>query len=340
MLPIWHWHIENSSICSLKCPRCPRQEVPGNHQTSLDADFFHRNFTAEIMQDVWQITFCGDDGDPIYGKEFLEIVAYLKFMKPTLSLRIVTNGSYKTIEWWYKLAKLLNQYDDIHFSLDGWDQQSNEQYRKNSNWNSIVDGIKVLRFNTEAIMTWAAIGFRFNENNIDNMKSLAIEFEFDKFQLTKSTKFGHTYPHYYQDGDDVLEPYNTKLIANSGRFERIVTDISERKQLENSKSLINDILWTNVDKEQTIIPMCQIGNKGLYISADGYFYPCCWMANRYNHKNWQQFRKDTFDLKKRTIEEVLKDQSWVEFFNTIHINNECVNKCSARNYTKEYATQW
>lgn len=338
--PIWHWHIENSSICSLKCPRCPRQEVPGNNQTSLSADFFHRNFTAEIMQDVWQITFCGDDGDPIYGKDFLEIVAYLKFIKPNLSLRIVTNGSYKSIEWWYKLATLLNQYDDIHFSLDGWDQQSNEQYRKNSNWDSIVNGIKIFRINTKAIMTWAAIGFRFNENNVEDMKSMAIKFGFDRFQLTKSTKFGHTYPHYYQDGDDILEPYDLKLIAKGRRFDRNIEYLTERKQLDNGKTNINYELWQTVDKTKSIIPMCKIGNKGLYISADGYFYPCCWMANRYDNTRWNQFRQPQFNLNTRSITEILNDKNWTVFFETLHNNRECSDKCAESNYSLEYATQW
>ena len=33
-----HWHIELSSICTLKCPRCPRAEVPDsllNRQLTL-----------------------------------------------------------------------------------------------------------------------------------------------------------------------------------------------------------------------------------------------------------------------------------------------------------------
>ena len=340
MFPVWHWHIENSSICSLRCTRCPRQEVPGNQSTSLDLEFFERNFNADMLKNVWQITFCGDDGDPIYGKEFLEIVTYLKTAKPNLSLRIVTNGSYKPIEWWYNLAKVLNQYDDIHFSLDGWDQKSNEQYRVNSNWNSITNAIKALRFNTTAIMTWAAIGFRFNENNIGDMRALAIEMGFDRFQLTQSTKFGSIYPHYLQDGDDVLEPMNTQLVAKGRRFGREVIDLTNRKALENGKAAINEMLWETADKAQSIIPMCKIGNKGLYISADGYFYPCCWMANRYNHTRWQQFKQSAYDLNQRTIEEVIADSTWNTFFAALHQNSECGEKCKSSNYTLEYATSW
>jgi MoaA/NifB/PqqE/SkfB family radical SAM enzyme len=338
--PVWHWHIENSSICSLRCPRCPRQEVAGNRQTSLNLEFFSRNFNEQMIKDVWQITFCGDDGDPIYGQDFLQIITYLKTLKPNLSIRIVTNGSYKSVEWWYSLGKVLNQYDDIHFSLDGWDQQSNEKYRKNSNWDSIVNGIKILRFNTAAIMTWAAIGFRFNENNIDDMKLLATELGFDKFQLTKSTKFGNIYPHYYQDGDDLLEPHNLKLIAKGRRFEREIFDLTDRKQLENSKSAINDVLWQTIDKTKSIIPMCKIGNKGLYISADGYFYPCCWMANRYDHTRWEQFKQPQFNLNQRSIVEVLSDNHWHEFFATLNKNRECSDKCAEPNFNRDYATSW
>ena len=78
-VPIWHWHIEKSSICSLRCPRCPRQEVPGTLvQTSLELDFFKRNFTADVLKDVWQITFCGDDGDPIYAHDLIPVIRYIK----------------------------------------------------------------------------------------------------------------------------------------------------------------------------------------------------------------------------------------------------------------------
>jgi len=86
--------------------------------------------------------------------------------------------------------------------------------------------------------------------------------------------------------------------------------------------------------------MCKIGNKGLYISADGYFYPCCWMANRYDHTRWEQFKQPQFNLHERTITEVLSDESWQQFFATLHNNRECSDKCAEPNYNREYATQW
>jgi hypothetical protein len=338
--PIWHWHIENSSICSLRCPRCPRAEIPDSLiQTSLGLDFFKKNFNPQFLQDVWQISFCGDDGDPIYGREFLEVVEYLKATKPNLSLRIVTNGSHRKKEWWNKLSTNLNQYDEIHFSLDGWDQSSNEKYRVNSDWESIQTAVKTVRDNCEAIIVWAAIAFRFNQYDIMTMKDLAVAWNCDVFQLTNSTKFGSKYSHYNTDGDDYLEP-SLLYVAKGHRFSRQTINISNRKLLDNGKNLINTEIYSNINKDSDIIPMCMIGNKGLYISAEGYFYPCCWMANRYSHTRWNEFRKPEYNLNTRTISEVLNDKMWVEFFKNLHNNTECVSKCSSHNYNKEYATSW
>ena len=338
--PLWHWHIENSSICSLRCPRCPRAEIPDSLvQTSLSVDFFKRNFDMNMLSNVWQISFCGDDGDPIYGKEFLETVEYLKSTKPNLSLRIVTNGSHRPAAWWKRLSAALNGYDEIHFSIDGWDQITNSRYRVNCDWDSIMEGVKILRENSDVMMIWAAIVFSFNHAKMNYMSYLAGVAGFDRFQMTHSTKFGSVYENYLTDGKDTLEP-PAEYIPSGHRFEREIQQLTERKQADNGKNLLNEDIWANIDKTTDIIPMCKIGNKGLYISSQGFFYPCCWMANRYNHTRWQQFRNDSYDLNKRTITEVLSDPVWEEFFKILKNHSECVNKCSAHNYNKDYATSW
>lgn len=337
--PLWHWHIENSSICNLRCPRCPRNEVPESLvQTSLDLQFFKKNFDDKILPHVYQISFCGDDGDPIYGKEFLEIVQYLKLQRPDISLRIITNGSSKPVSWWNEIGKSLNQYDEIHFSIDGWDNDSNNQYRVNSRYDTIIDGIKAIR-NSNVIMTWAAIAFSFNFSKLDYMRDIAENLGFDKFQITYSTKFGSKYANYLTNGLDLLEP-PVDYIPKGHRFTRKITNLTDRQVLDNGKNLINENLWLQTQPIKNIIPMCNIGNKGLYISSQGYFYPCCWVANRYNHNQWQSFRKEKYNLNNNTITEVLNDESWTQFFNNLEAHSECVNKCNKDNFNKEYATSW
>ena len=74
-----HWHIEVSSICALKCPRCTRAEVPETLlNRSLDLKFFQEQIGQERISQIKKISFCGDDGDPIYAKQFIQIVTWIK----------------------------------------------------------------------------------------------------------------------------------------------------------------------------------------------------------------------------------------------------------------------
>jgi len=335
-LALWHWHIEISSKCTLKCPRCPRQEVPDTLvNTELDLEFFKRNFPKGfITRNVEKLTFCGDDGDPIYAHDFIPVIRYFKEIKPTIAIIIVTNGSYKADGWWQELAELLDEQDQIHFSIDGWNQESNNKYRINSNWSSIISGATIMAQQSNCWTVWDAIGFKFNEDMLEEMKTYAKEIGFDSFQLTKSTKFGEVYDHYGKD--DPLQP-SEKLIASSHRFEREVFKLSDRKLLEPWMRTNLTLLKVapTIGNER---PLCHIGNKGAYINARGEFYPCFWVATRYGHNNkWQDVGKK-YSLHKKNLPEVVKEEFWNAEF--IHGSFECQTKCAHYRVTKNYATEW
>jgi MoaA/NifB/PqqE/SkfB family radical SAM enzyme len=328
--PLEHWHIEISGKCSLKCPRCTRQEVPGYVNKELSLQWFRDNFI--FAKQVKKITFCGDDGDPIYAKDLLSVIEWLKSQNPKLQIVIVTNGSYKTGDWWKKLNELLDENDNIHFSLDGWDQASNEIYRVNCHWESIIDGIKQL---TNPYKTWAAIAFKFNEHKIDYMKQMALALRFDNFQLTLSTKFGKNYDGYPKD--DPLQPSDAYVAT--GRFTRQFTALSNRKWIDSTLSVFTERFGTTNTKGQSVVPLCMIGNKGLYINAEGKFFPCCWTGLRYPH-NEKLFDYIDFD---RKLPDVLEDQLWKKFQLDLMFDQgpkECFEKCSVAKWNINHATEW
>jgi MoaA/NifB/PqqE/SkfB family radical SAM enzyme len=333
-LATWHFHIEISSKCTLSCPRCARQEVPDTLvNTELDLEFFKRNFTPEfIINNVEKITFCGDDGDPIYSHDIIDVIKYIKSVKP-VEIVIITNGSHKKTKFWTDLGSSLTEIDTVHFSIDGYDQNSNSKYRVNSDYNSIINGLAALRNTSECKIVWAAIAFEFNQNHLDYMEGQAKALRVDSFQLTRSTKFGKVYPIY---GDqDQLQPRN-ELISKTERFEREITNYTGR---HNIVSQINIELYERVKNKQDIKPLCTIGNKGLYISANGLLYPCCWVANRYSHnKEWQEI-SSKFNLYNRTLEDCLEDKFWDNEFQSFKWQ-ECQTKCNAKVVDKNYATEW
>jgi MoaA/NifB/PqqE/SkfB family radical SAM enzyme len=334
-LATWHWHIEISSKCTLRCPRCARQEVPDSLiNTELNLEFFKRNFTPEfVTSNVEKITFCGDDGDPIYAHDLIPVIRYIKSIKP-VEIVIVTNGSYKKPQWWTELGSVLEHQDTIHFSIDGWDQESNSRYRINSDFESIMAGMQALRATSSCRMIWDMIVFSFNELNIDRMSALAQTMGCDFMQLTKSTKFGSIYPSYGQD--DELEP-NLGFVSKTKRFERLSIAFNKRRTYTEHK--VNFVMYDRVKENKDIVPLCEIGNKGLYIDARGRLFPCCWVANRYSHNNEWQELANRFDLQKRSLTDVLADVFWDTEFRTFRWQ-ECQTKCNSNVVDEKYATQW
>ena len=340
-LSLLHWHIEPSSICTLKCPRCPRAEVPEsllNRQLTLE--FFQNQIGENIIKEIRRITFCGNDGDPIYCKDFLKIVEWIKKINPTIHLVIITNGSHKEIDWWINLSSILNEYDELHFSIDGWNQDSNEKYRINSDFSSATNGALNFRLhNKRTYMIWAAIAFKFNEDNLQYMKEYAEEMNFDAFQLTHSTKFGSKYPIAYGENDD-LEP-SSKYVPEGYRFEREFFVFSDKvRKTEELKNVYKQKIFELKDKG--ITPrLCLIGNKGVFLNSRGEFYPCCWTATRYEHnEKWIEASQEKFNLHKRTFEEIINDEFWSNEFLEFD-NLECRTKCSAESLISiDYMTEW
>lgn len=329
--PLEHWHIELCSKCSLLCPRCSRQEVPeGLVNRDLSLEWFKENFTGKLLSEVRKLTFCGDDGDPIYAKDLLAILRWFRKNNKQVQFVIVTNGSYKTKQWWEELNSILEVDDHIHFSLDGWDQDSNNLYRVNCDWGSIMQGVEVLE-KTKAFKTWAAIAFKFNEGRIEQMKELARNKKFDSFQLTLSSKFGKNYGTYPKN--DPLQP--SDRFVSTGRFTRTSTELSGRMWHDNCVDVFTE-RYHSADRDKPIIPLCMIGNKGLYLNAQGRFYPCCWTALRYTHN------RNIFEYieKKDTLAETLDDPAWTTLFKDFGAVRECGEKCSAQKWSLEHATNW
>jgi MoaA/NifB/PqqE/SkfB family radical SAM enzyme len=356
----FYWHLELSSKCSLACPRCPRTEKPGQFEvTELDLAFIKRVFTQDVLDDTRRILICGGQGDPIYCREMLEIVEYLKAGNPEMSIFIVTNGSYKTQAWWERLANTLNDNDVVTFSADGWNNETNNMYRVNSQFDSIVMGVKTLStLRPNMRIVWSSIIFSFNENNLDDIKQVATDAGATHFQVVQSSLFGSnpSFKDYIDPalGYDPLEPnykeVRTSKYAHSDRGMYIPLRPVKRP-VGDTLSSSNVTRVYNVLKEQhtdvianDLIPACVIGERGLYIDAEGIIYPCSWVSHPFGVRRnatkeitwgkslWVE-HKDKFNLHNHSLNEILTGAYWNKLFNSFKDPAkkfvECSQKCHA-----------
>ena len=352
-MPLHFVHLELSTKCALKCSRCPRTEFAGKYKvTEMSLDFIKRVFTPNMLQKIDLFNLCGGQGDPIYNSNFIEIIKHLKNHPISPAVRIVTNGSHRSRAWWKELSAILTKRDQITFSVDGWDNESNNQYRIGSDFNSIITGIDEIA-KSPAQIRWSTIIFKFNQDKLEIIKEVAKEAGAEFFDICKSTLFGSIHRGYMNHdlGYDPLEP-DCDLTSKYGRYQRYTVRL--KSVIENRGGLNITAIYKEkikMYKDSYIIPLCK--TRGLfYIDVEGVCYPCSWVSHPFNIKG-SRFSdrvvewKDNFFLKYRkelnlnlvSFEQMWKSKFWDILERSWKTNGgcfiECDNKCLNK-YSKKH----
>jgi MoaA/NifB/PqqE/SkfB family radical SAM enzyme len=269
---------------------------PDNLNKEISFEQFKTAF-VDVMCDVKKFVFCGDVGDPIYCTDLIKIVEYIK-QSSSAQIVIITNGSYKKEEWWAELGNQLTEDDSVTFSIDGWDHESNIQYRVNSDWDSIMLGVKTLRKNSQCNLKWSAICFSFNETKIGAMADIAKELGFDEFHYVFSTKFDGRY---LVNGVDSLKPKAT--FSKSGQYETYKIIMGRKSRFPAITTHPDRHEWAKCIK-------CQ---KDMFINVEGLVFPCPWFNSGYQENDFVEKHKDLLNIKTRSLKDVLSDPIWGEF---------------------------
>lgn len=297
------WHIEATSKCTLDCPLC-------------DRTWFYKTFKKRLLHEInidhldyffsktkyARVSLCGNNGDPIYHSKFHSLCETLK--KNNCEIHITTNGSARSTNWWRELGVVLTENDSITFSIDGL-EDTNHIYRKNADWDSIIKGIEILENESTVPKCWKFIVFDHNQHQIDQAKQLSQKLGFVEFRIEHSDRW---------------------LPEESNTFKPAAQFIDPK--IEQQKKVIAD-----PDYFVEIDPFCIKNNKPsnqIYIDAEGYFYPCCWMASyRYKMKSIFSPKALGLNIKGITEDDIFKNKEVINFFKDIRKKpNECCKlKC-------------
>lgn len=303
--------VEVSSKCTLKCPRCPRTELSLpwlNEEISLEE--FKHIFPPDILNRIKFLLFCGHTGDPIYAKQFLDIVEYVKKNSNT-RLQIITNGSHKKKQWWKHLGRLLDSNDGVTFSIDGWDDESNNRYRVNSDWDSIMLGLQTLRGSSSCYICWSTIYFKYNQDQIPLIKHIAQSQGCDMLILVRSAKFDNRY---LVNGIDPLKP-SQSLVADTNNYsrEKIVFGRDDNFKISGNRPTHPYAKCINHDKE-------------INVDVNGLVFPCGWFNTGYQINPFVDKYKDRLNAKVHGLKTVLEDEIWKELVQEFNLDI-CRIKC-------------
>jgi organic radical activating enzyme len=290
------FHIEPTNICTLKCAGCARtrfiEQWPQHWKNqNLSIDSLLQFLDIDLTNK--EILLCGNYGDPIYHPDFINFVKGLKSRGSIIS--ITTNGSYKKQEWWEELVSNLDATDTITFSVDGTPENF-MQYRVNADWESIKVGMEVVA-NSHCHSVWKYIPFAFNQHNIEQVEKLS--------QLIGITQFLVEFSDRFDDQTQLLMP-DTLLIGSQ---------------------YTSQLAWKSNKSDLLVNPKCKSGKKH-FITADGYYSPCCYLADhRFYYKN--QFGKDkkSYQISNYKLSEILTRPEVVTFYKNLNQQPGCQYTC-------------
>jgi len=287
--------LEVTNMCTLKCLRCARtdfiKKYPKgwkNHNLNLqdlknflDIDFKNTSFTI-----------CGNYGDAIYYNDLFPLCRWLKENGSTIKLH--TNGSYKTADWWNNLASILDENDEVNWAIDGTPENFTE-YRVNADWDSIKTGIDIIT-KTKIQTVWRHIVLKFNQGTVSETETLAKSLGIKKFSIVHSDRW---------EENDALKP-DSNFINAADEFKTA---------------------WKKNVRNLDISPKCLTGETSHFITAEGYYTPCCYIADhRFYYKTRWGKEKQKYSIKNTKFTEILSRPDVIQYFKDL-TNNICDDVC-------------
>lgn len=242
-------HLELTQRCQASCPMCPRTNNPLISNAELSIQDIHNIFPEKFIHQLKHLTLCGNYGEPIIAKDFIEIVDYFRKTNSNMCIGINTNAGARNSDFWYQLAKIFRDSSCyVVFGIDGL-QDTNHLYRVGVNWDKVISSAKTfIKYGGKA--RWDFIVFEHNEHQVEDARKLSKELGFEEFRLKKTYRF---------------EKYkNINLNPPKNYFNDVAPVFSK-----------SDTYFDSVEID------CLVNkSKEIYVSAQGLLFPCCWVGSK------------------------------------------------------------
>ena len=300
------FQIDITSKCNLMCPQCPRVEngtlnpiLPLMELSPKDYDIIF----SQNCPNLAEIVLNGNYGDPVASQHIDYLVE--KAENTNIRLKIFTNASLRTSDWWSNLGEKFRQMNSmVVFSIDGL-KDTNSIYRINSNFDKIMENVKsYIAGGGKA--RWDFLVFEHNRHQLESAKQLAKKLRFAQFQVKYTTRFLSQHLEFETDKTSQQiynrkkkTSYKIKPTVNANAFDKIL-----KTKYKDSYSYF----LSNAPID------CKYKNwKLLFIDFSMRVYPCCWIGQfpyspskkELFNKAVEKYSSDFNSLKHHSLEEIL-----------------------------------
>lgn len=173
--------IEPINQCNLNCPECPTGNGSLSREKSIIDIETNRQIIDELGKYLFSILYYFQ-GEPFMNKGLFEMIKYAS--KNKIFTICSTNGHFLNQNNAEKIVK--SGLDKLIISLDGITSETYQIYRKNGDFNKVVDGIKTLVAIKKRLKSLTPqiviqfIVFKSNQHQIADLNSFAKKLGADK----------------------------------------------------------------------------------------------------------------------------------------------------------------
>lgn len=266
-------HMEATSRCSLRCPHCPRTADDGETNAGLplvqlSIGQVRAIFAPEFAARLSGLVICGNYGDPTAASDLLEIVGYFRSSSPGLRIQVNTHGSARPEAWWAALAGLGVV---CHFSVDGL-ADTNHVYRRGSSWEVVMRSVRAF-IGAGGDAVWDFLVFAHNEHQVDEARLLSEQLGFREFVPKKSARF---------IANSVVQESRSSVVREERRAIEVGMPVQEKYRnagLQQIRAQLPTPESYDGYLQTTRIACKAVSGRGIYVSAEGYVFPCCYLGH-------------------------------------------------------------
>lgn len=164
----------------------------------------------DALPNLTRVVLMGALSEPTLYPEFFDLIRYLKGRG--IKVRISTNGSTNTLDWWKQLGPMLDSNDIVRFPIDGSTNELHSKYRVGSSLEKVLERHRAFKFkddgtrNSEATTILQHIIFQYNEHDGDNIRAIYEREGFDLQEMSHCYEPSLATPRIVEDGIIPIKP--------------------------------------------------------------------------------------------------------------------------------------
>jgi MoaA/NifB/PqqE/SkfB family radical SAM enzyme len=264
--------LELTGWCNLNCPMCAFNFLDDQNRLKKQPDINELTQFLDSFPKLETVLLIGEYSEPLAYKDIFLLIEYLN--NRNIKIKVNTNGSLFTTDWWKKLSASLKDKDQVIFAIDGHTQALHEKYRVGASLVKVVENLKAFMDNTKKHDAVQTIHFEYNDPYFND--------------ITEFVKNTGTHDHIVVD----CKPHLNSKIHDRGYLKSFDTvAVGPTAAVKRKQAVVFGKIDRVIEnKQETYTIECYSKRtKSIFVTNELKILPCCEFAKLYKKdKHWDQ----------------------------------------------------